>query len=206
MPNSESGKMVINFYLEERETGLSLSSSDENKNLHKNSLHHTLHEYRGHFDFTFSLSWSGMEPCKIWGLHGGNYEECRLLGYKNPVRTSQETHYVSATEPSQLMLCKIWDVHGGNYEECRLLGYKNPVRTSQETHYVSATEPSRLMLCKIWDVHGGNYEECRLLGYKNPVRTSQETHYFSATEPSRLMLCKNLGFTVWLWRMPSSGI
>jgi hypothetical protein len=20
--------------------------------------------------------------CKIWGLHGGNYEECRLLGYK----------------------------------------------------------------------------------------------------------------------------
>jgi hypothetical protein len=34
-------------------------------------------------------------------------EECRLLGYKNPVRTSQETHYVSATEPSRLMLCKI---------------------------------------------------------------------------------------------------
>jgi hypothetical protein len=33
--------------------------------------------------------------------------ECRLLGYKNPVRTSQETHYVSATESSQLMLCKI---------------------------------------------------------------------------------------------------
>jgi hypothetical protein len=26
---------------------------------------------------------------------------------KNPVRTSQETHYVSATEPSRLMLCKI---------------------------------------------------------------------------------------------------
>jgi hypothetical protein len=25
------------------------------------------------------------------------------------VRTSQETHYVSATEPNQLMLCKIWD-------------------------------------------------------------------------------------------------
>jgi hypothetical protein len=24
-----------------------------------------------------------------------------LLGNKNPVRTSQETHYVSATEPSQ---------------------------------------------------------------------------------------------------------
>jgi hypothetical protein len=40
-------------------------------------------------------------------MYGGAYEECRLLGHKTPVRTSQETHYVSATEPSQLMLCKI---------------------------------------------------------------------------------------------------
>jgi hypothetical protein len=52
---------------------------------------------------------------------------------KNPVRTSQETHYVSATEPSQLTLCRIWGFHGGDYEECRLLGYKTPVHTSQET-------------------------------------------------------------------------
>jgi hypothetical protein len=43
----------------------------------------------------------------ITGFHSGHYEEWRLLGYKNPVRTSQETHYVSATETSQLMLCKI---------------------------------------------------------------------------------------------------
>jgi hypothetical protein len=27
--------------------------------------------------------------------------------YKTPVRTSQETHYVSATVPRRLMLCKI---------------------------------------------------------------------------------------------------
>jgi hypothetical protein len=26
---------------------------------------------------------------------------------KNPIRTSEETHYVSATEPSRLMLCNI---------------------------------------------------------------------------------------------------
>jgi hypothetical protein len=45
--------------------------------------------------------------CKIWGFYGGDYEECRLLEYKNPVRTSQETHYVNATELSLLMLCKI---------------------------------------------------------------------------------------------------
>jgi hypothetical protein len=61
--------------------------------------------------------------CKIWGFHGSDYKECRLLGYKTPVRTSQETHYLSATESSQLMLCKIWGSHGGEYEEWRLLGY-----------------------------------------------------------------------------------
>jgi hypothetical protein len=136
------------------------------------------------------LNWLTKSLCEIWGFHGSDYEEWRLLGYKNPVRTSQEAHYFSTTVPSQLMLCKIWGFHGGDYEECRLLGYKNTVRTSQETHYVSATESSQLMLCKIWGFHFGDYEECRLLGYKNPVRTSQETHYVSATNPSQLMLCK----------------
>jgi hypothetical protein len=131
---------------------------------------------------------------KYLRFHGSDYEECLLLGYKTPVRTSQETHYVSATESSQLMLCKIWGVHNSDYEECLLLGYKTPVRTSQETHYVSATESSQLMLCKIWGLHNSDYEECRLLGYKTPVRTSQETHYISATESSQLMLCKIWGF------------
>jgi hypothetical protein len=56
----------------------------------------------------------------ITGLHGSDYEEYRLLGYKNPVRTSQEIHYISATQPSRLMLCKIWGLHGGDYEECRI--------------------------------------------------------------------------------------
>jgi hypothetical protein len=45
--------------------------------------------------------------CKSLGFHGGDYEECRLLGYKNTIRTSQETHNFSATELSQLMLYKI---------------------------------------------------------------------------------------------------
>jgi hypothetical protein len=94
----------------------------------------------------------------MWGIHGGYYEGCRLLGYNNTVRTSQETHYVSAIEPSWLMLCKIWGFHGSDYEECRLLGYKNPGRTSQKRHYVSATEPSRLKMFKIWGFHGGDYE------------------------------------------------
>jgi hypothetical protein len=133
--------------------------------------------------------------CKIWDFHGSDYEECRLLGYKTAVRTSQETHYFSATESSELMLGKIWGFHCSDYEEWRLLGYKNPARTSHETHYISATELSLLMLCKIWIFHVGDYEECRLLGYTNPVRTAQETHYFSATEPSQLKLCKIWDFT-----------
>jgi hypothetical protein len=59
---------------------------------------------------------------KIFSFHGGDYEECRLLGYKNPFRTSQGTHYFSTTESSQLMLCKICSFHGDDYEECRRLG------------------------------------------------------------------------------------
>jgi hypothetical protein len=143
--------------------------------------------------------------CKIWGFHGGDYEEseseseslcdwrsvsqyvlvsspvrdswpdvdyeeCRLLRHKTPVRTSQKTHYVSATEPSRLMLCKIWGFHGGDYKEC-LLRYETPGHTSQETQYVSSTEPRRLMLWKIWGSHGGDYEECLLLRYETPGRT-----------------------------------
>jgi hypothetical protein len=59
---------------------------------------------------------------KIWGIHGSDYEEYRLLQYKISVRTSHETRYFSATEPSRLILCKILGIHGGDYEECRLLG------------------------------------------------------------------------------------
>jgi hypothetical protein len=56
-------------------------------------------------------------------LYGkGHYEECRILAYENPIRTSQETHYVSATDTSRLMLCRICCYIGGDYEECRLLG------------------------------------------------------------------------------------
>jgi hypothetical protein len=52
------------------------------------------------------------EAFKIWGPHGGGYEECRLLGYKTPFRTSQETYYVSATEPSPLMRRNsFWESH-----------------------------------------------------------------------------------------------
>jgi hypothetical protein len=47
-----------------------------------------------------------------------------FFGYRNPFRTSQETHYFSATELSQVMLCRVCVFYEGDYEECRLLGYK----------------------------------------------------------------------------------
>jgi hypothetical protein len=61
---------------------------------------------------------------KIWNFYRGDYEECRLLRYKKAVRTTQEKHYVSATNLDLLMLCKILCFHRGNYEEYRLLAYK----------------------------------------------------------------------------------
>jgi hypothetical protein len=45
--------------------------------------------------------------CKIQGFHGGDYEGCRLMGYKIPVRTSQETRYFSAAGPSRLVPYRI---------------------------------------------------------------------------------------------------
>jgi hypothetical protein len=60
----------------------------------------------------------------FYSQNGSNWEteECRLLGDKTPVCTSQETHYASATELNRLMLRKICGFHGGDYEECRFVG------------------------------------------------------------------------------------
>jgi hypothetical protein len=52
--------------------------------------------------------------CRILGFNGVDYEEFSLMGYKSPVRTSQETYYIYATEPSRLMLCKICGYHSGD--------------------------------------------------------------------------------------------
>jgi hypothetical protein len=92
------------------------SSSQDEATLHPRSYAHELHFihewHKEHFQSPFSCNDRTLcitdVPCKTWGFHGSDYEQCLLLGYKNPFRTSQETHYVSATESSQLMLCKIW--------------------------------------------------------------------------------------------------
>jgi hypothetical protein len=60
-----------------------------------------LHRYRNlwllftHAPLPLSLNTS--KTCKF---HCSDYEECRLLGFKVTVLTSQEAHKVSATEPA----------------------------------------------------------------------------------------------------------
>jgi hypothetical protein len=79
---------------------------------------------------------------EILGFHGGDSEECRLLGYKSPVRTSQEIQYFSARETSQLMLFKIWGIHGGDYEECHLLWYYAVWLLQEPTFQRNVSPPS----------------------------------------------------------------
>jgi thioredoxin-related protein len=64
------------------------------------------------------------------------------IEHSDTVRTSQETHYVSAKEPNRLMLfSETVAVYCENHTE-----HTDTVRTSQETYYVYATDPNRLML------------------------------------------------------------
>jgi thioredoxin-related protein len=62
--------------------------------------------------------------------------------HTDKVRTSQETHYISAAKPNRLMLFgETVAVYCENHTE-----HTDKVRTSQETHYISATKPNWLML------------------------------------------------------------
>jgi hypothetical protein len=91
----------------------------------------------------------------------------RTIRNIDTVRTSQETHYVSATEPNRLMLFKeTVAVYFENHTE-----HTDTVSTSQETHYVSAAEPNRLMQFReTVAVYCENHTE-----HTDTVRTSQET-------------------------------
>jgi hypothetical protein len=62
------------------------------------------------------------------------------------VRTSQETHHVSSTEPNRLMLC------GETVAVCceNRTEHTDTVwagRTAHETHHISATDPNLLIFC-----------------------------------------------------------
>jgi hypothetical protein len=98
----------------------------------------------------------------------------KLYRYTNSVRTSQETHYVSATEPNRLMLFR--ETVAVYFENHTDHTYTNSVRTSQETHYVSATKPNQLMLFReTVAVYCENHKEHRntLCGQHVYVRLSR---------------------------------
>jgi hypothetical protein len=93
--------------------------------------------------FVASYGSQGYGGVVLTRLHTGALKTDFLLKiYKNSVRTSKETHYVSVTETNRLMLFgETVAVYCENHTE-----YTDTVRVSQETQYVSATEPNRLML------------------------------------------------------------
>jgi hypothetical protein len=68
--------------------------------------------------------------CNNSGFDGSDHEECRFLGCKSPIPTSQKTHYVSATEPNGIMLSgETVALYCENHTEQK---HTNTVRTSQE--------------------------------------------------------------------------
>jgi hypothetical protein len=125
--------------------------------------------------------------------------------HTNLVRTSQETHHVSATETNWLILftetvavyCVMHAEHTNTLCE-RNAEFQCSVRTSQETQHASVTKSNRLRLfketvviyCENHTEHTNNtlWAECRVLVCS--VRTSQETHHASVTKSNRLMLFK----------------
>jgi hypothetical protein len=75
-------------------------------------------------------------------------EHRHTLCGQDAVLTSQETNYISATEPNRLVLLgESFAVYCENHtEHTDTLCEQKSVRTSQETRYVSATEPGWLVL------------------------------------------------------------
>jgi hypothetical protein len=67
--------------------------------------------------------------------------------HTNSVRTSQETHYVTATKSNRLMLIReTVAAFCESHMEHTYYIYINSVRTSRKHFYVSDTKPNRLML------------------------------------------------------------
>jgi hypothetical protein len=114
--------------------------------------------------------------------------------YKNSVRTSKETHYVTTTKNNRLMLfrgngrCFLWEPYGTHrytvwvYKSSLYLR-GNTLRIRYKAQPVNAVWGN--IRCLLWEPYGTHrytvWAECR-------VRTSQETHHVSTTEPNRLML------------------
>jgi hypothetical protein len=94
------------------------------------------------------------------------------------VCTSQEAHYISATETSRLMLFRetvAWELYGTHKSSYYLTG--------NTSHPRYRDQPVNVVLLETVAVYCENHKE-----HINPVRTSQETHYVSAKDTNQLML------------------
>jgi hypothetical protein len=90
---------------------------------------------------------------KIWGFHGGDYEEWCVLGCHTVWLLSDTCSFIVRFEVFAAVTMKnavFW------YIKTQFVPHRR--------HYISATVPSQLMLCKIWGFHGVDYKDFRLLG------------------------------------------
>jgi hypothetical protein len=105
-----------------------------------------------------------------------NHTECT-----DTVPTSQQTHYVSATEPNRLVLFgETVAVYCENHTE-----HRDTVPTLQETHYFSATKSNRLVLFgETVAVYCENHTE--------HTDTASTSHYVFPSSFSFLFSCPEL--------------
>jgi hypothetical protein len=82
----------------------------------------------------------------------------RTPGWRNSSRTSQETHYVSATKPKPKPVNAVWE-----NSRCLLwepYGTTDTVRNSQKTHFVSVNKDQPVNAvwgnsrCLLWEPYG----------------------------------------------------
>jgi hypothetical protein len=107
------------------------------------------------------------------------------------VHTSQETHYISATESNWLMLygeTVVFIVETARNTQIYSVGRMQSV--PHRKHITSSLQNPAGYCClgRVTDYCENHTEHTDKLCGQNAVRTSQETFYVFATEPKRLML------------------
>jgi hypothetical protein len=114
---------------------------------------------------------------------------------RSSVRTSQKTHSISATKPTDVQFVPhrkhisspqqnqpmFSSYLTGNTFRLRNKTNRDSVRTSQEKHFVSATKTNRDSVRTSQETHFVSTTKTN----RDSFRTSQETHYFSATNTNR---------------------
>jgi hypothetical protein len=156
--------------------------------------------------------------CKVWSITAVTMKNAVFWDIK-PVHTSQETHYISDSEPSRLMLCKIWGFYGGDYEGCRHLGcdavylLKEPTfRGNVSTSIIRVERTSELGTSSVSSNCWLSYQILSTLMI-GTIRSSETLVLTRATRrhiPEDGILhnrqCTLVVFTLILWRVLNKGL